>query len=589
MERDSRTLYRRLLGHVAPYWRIFALSILAMVVLALTEPAIATILKPTLDGTFVDKNVDTLGTMALVLVGLFFVRGVSGFVSSVCLAWVGHKLVMDLRVAVFDKLTCLPARYFDQTTTGSLISKVTFDAGQVAEAGTSVLTVLIRDSLAIIGLLAWMIYLNWKLTLVFLIAAPFVVAIVRYFSSRLRKMSKNLQTSMGEVTHVLDETISGQRIVRTFGGQEQERERFTSGVNRARQFQVKFASAAHAVAPIAQFVTALALAVLLYIAGRQFVEGEISPGTFMSFFAAMAMLFSPLKRLTSVNGPLQRGLAAADSVFGMIDEPAEADEGTRTLSRCRGHLEFKDVSFRYEKENSGGVTSLSFVIEPGETIALVGPSGGGKSTLVNLIPRFYTPDSGQILLDGVDTKTLTLASLRRQIGLVSQDVVIFNDTVRNNIAYGALAGADDAEVVKAAEAAHAREFIDTLPQGFDTVLGQRGVGLSGGQRQRIAIARAFLKDAPVLILDEATSALDSESERHIQEALEELRRGRTTIVIAHRLSTIEWADRILVMSGGRIVESGTHEKLLKINNLYAGLYRIQFARQSEPLSAAGAK
>ncbi|MDX1527118.1 MAG: lipid A export permease/ATP-binding protein MsbA, partial [Gammaproteobacteria bacterium] len=482
-----------------------------------------------------------------------------------------------------------PARYFDQTTTGSLISKVTFDAGQVAEAGTSVLTVLIRDSLAIIGLLAWMLYLNWKLTLVFLIAAPFVVAIVRYFSSRLRKMSKNLQTSMGEVTHVLDETISGQRIVRTFGGQEQERERFTSGVNRARQFQVKFASAAHAVAPIAQFVTAVALAVLLYIAGRQFVEGEISPGTFMSFFAAMAMLFSPLKRLTSVNGPLQRGLAAADSVFGMIDEPAEADEGTRTLSRCGGHLEFKDVSFRYEKEKSGGVTSLSFVIEPGETIALVGPSGGGKSTLVNLIPRFYTPDSGQILLDGVDTKTLTLASLRRQIGLVSQDVVIFNDTVRNNIAYGALAGADDAEVVKAAEAAHAREFIDTLPQGFDTVLGQRGVGLSGGQRQRIAIARAFLKDAPVLILDEATSALDSESERHIQEALEELRRGRTTIVIAHRLSTIEWADRILVMSGGRIVESGTHEKLLKINNLYAGLYRIQFARQSEPLSAAGAK
>jgi subfamily B ATP-binding cassette protein MsbA len=589
MERDSRNLYSRLLGHVVPYWRIFALSILSMVVLALTEPAIAAILKPTLDGTFVDKNVDTLGTMALVLVGLFFVRGLSAFTSSVCLAWVGHKLVMDLRVAVFDKLTCLPARYFDRTTTGSLISKVTFDAGQVAEAGTHVLTVLIRDSLAITGLLAWMVYLNWKLTLVFLIAAPFVVGIVRYFSSRLRKMSKNLQTSMGEVTHVLDETISGQRIVRTFGGQAQERERFTSGVNRARQFQVKFASAAHAVAPIAQFVTAVALAVLLYIAGRQFVEGEISPGTFMSFFAAMAMLFSPLKRLTSVNGPLQRGLAAADSVFAMIDEPAEADEGTKTLGRCVGRLEFKDVSFAYEKDKAGGVQHLSFVIEPGETIALVGPSGGGKSTLVNLIPRFYVPDSGQILLDGVDTRTLTLASLRRQIGLVSQDVVIFNDTVRNNIAYGALAGADDAEVVKAAEAAHAREFIDNLPRGFDTVLGQRGVGLSGGQRQRIAIARAFLKDAPVLILDEATSSLDSESERHIQEALEVLRRGRTTIVIAHRLSTIEWADRILVMSGGRIVESGTHEKLLEMNNLYAGLYHIQFARQSEPLSAAGAE
>jgi subfamily B ATP-binding cassette protein MsbA len=589
MERDSRILYSRLLGHVAPYWRIFGLSILSMVVLALTEPAIAAILKPTLDGTFVDKNVDTLGTMALVLVGLFFVRGLSAFTSSVCLAWVGHKLVMDLRVAVFDKLTCLPARYFDRTTTGSLISKVTFDAGQVAEAGTHVLTVLIRDFLAITGLLAWMVYLNWKLTLVFLIAAPFVVIIVRYFSSRLRQMSKNLQTSMGEVTHVLDETISGQRIVRTFGGQEQERERFTYGVNRARQFQVKFASAAHAVAPIAQFVTAVALAVLLYIAGRQFVKGEISPGTFVSFFAAMAMLFSPLKRLTSVNGPLQRGLAAADSVFGMIDEPAEADEGTTTLGRCVGRLEFRDVHFSYEKGKAGGVEHLSFVIEPGETIALVGPSGGGKSTLVNLIPRFYVPDSGRILLDEVDTRTLTLASLRRQIGLVSQDVVIFNDTVRNNIAYGALAGAGDSEVVKAAEAAHAREFIDQLPRGFDTVLGQRGVGLSGGQRQRIAIARAFLKDAPVLILDEATSSLDSESERHIQEALEVLRQGRTTIVIAHRLSTIEWADRILVMSGGRIVESGTHEKLLKINNLYAGLYHIQFARQAEPLSAAGAE
>lgn len=589
MERDSRTLYSRLLGHVAPYWRIFALGIFAMVVLAITEPVIAAILKPTLDGTFVDKDMDTLGTMALVLVGLFFVRGVSAFASALCLAWVGHRLVMDLRIAVFDKLTCLPAGFFDRNTTGSLMSKITFDAGQVAEAGTHVLTVLIRDSLAIIGLLAWMLYLNWKLSFIVFIAAPFVVGIVSYFSSRLRQMSKNLQTSMGDVTHILDETITGQRIVRTFGGQAQERERFTKGVNRARQYQVKFASAANAVAPIGQFIAAVALAVILYMAGQQFVDGEISPGTFVSFFAAMAMLFSPLKRLTSVNAPLQRGLAAADSVFGMIDEPAETDEGRKTLPRCRGRLEFKDVSFAYDKGERGGVDSLSFVIDPGETIALVGPSGGGKSTLVNLIPRFYVPDCGEILLDGVDTRTLTLASLRRHIGLVSQDVVIFNDTVCNNIAYGALAGAGDADVVKAAEAAHAREFIDELPQGFDTVLGQRGVGLSGGQRQRIAIARAFLKDAPVLILDEATSSLDSESERHVQEALEVLRRGRTTIVIAHRLSTIKWADRILVMRGGRIVESGTHEALLKKNDLYAGLYHIQFARQSEPLSAAGAE
>ncbi len=589
MERDARTLYTRLLGQVKPYWRIFALGVLSMVVLAITEPVIAAILKPTLDGTFVDKNMDTVGTMALALVGLFFVRGVSAFGSALCLAWVGHRLVMDLRIGVFDKLTCLPAGYFDKNTTGSLMSKITFDAGQVAEAGTHVLTVLVRDSLAIIGLLSWMLYLNWKLSLIILIAAPFVVGIVHYFSSRLRQMSKNLQTSMGDVTHILDETISGQRIVRTFGGQAQERDRLTKSVNRARKYQVKFASAANAVAPIGQFITAVALAVILYVAGQQFVDGEMSPGTFVSFFAAMAMLFSPLKRLTSVNGPLQRGLAAADSVFSMIDEPPEPDFGTETLTNCKGRLEFKNVSFSYEKDAHGGVESLDFAIEPGETIALVGPSGGGKSTLVNLIPRFYVPDSGQILLDGVDIQTLTLASLRKNIGLVSQEVVIFNDTVRNNIAYGALAGANDAEVEQAAEAAHAREFIDLLPRGFDTVLGQRGVGLSGGQRQRIAIARAFLKAAPVLILDEATSSLDSESERHIQDALELLRRGRTTIVIAHRLSTIEWADRILVMSGGRIVESGTHEALLKRNNLYAGLYHFQFARQSKPLSAAGTK
>lgn len=589
MQRDSRTLYRRLLGHVGPYWRVFALSIFAMVVLAMTEPAIAAILKPTLDGTFVDKNMDTVGTMALVLVGLFFVRGISAFTSSVCLAWVGHRLVMDLRAGVFDKFTCLPAKFFDQNTSGSLISKITFDAAQVAEAGTHVLTVLVRDSLAIIGLLAWMLYLNWKLTLIVLLTAPIVIAVVRHFSYRLRSMSQNLQTSMGDVTHVLDEAITGQRIVRIFGGQEQERRRFMDGVNRARRYQVKFASAAHAIAPIAHFVTAIALAIILYIAGQQFVDGEVSPGSFMSFFAAMAMMFSPLKRITSVNAPLQKGLAAAESVFRIIDEPAEIDGGTKTLETCRGHIEFERVSFAYQRGDRGGVEDLSFVIEPGETVALVGPSGSGKSTLVNLIPRFYVPDSGCVRLDGEDIQGLTLRSLRRHIGLVSQEVVIFNDTVRGNIAYGALAGADDARVMEAAEAAHAREFIEALPQGFDTVLGQRGVGLSGGQRQRVAIARAFLKAAPVLILDEATSSLDSESERHIQEALEALRRGRTTIVIAHRLSTIEWADRILVMSGGRIVESGTHEALLENNNLYAGLYRFQFARQAEPAAASGVK
>lgn len=575
----SRSLYLRLLRNVAPYWRTFALALLALVVLAATEPALPALLKPMLDGSFVKKDLRVAEITALLLVVVFFVRGASSFLSAAALSWVSGKLVMDLRGHMFRKLTALPTRYYDHNPSGALISKLTFDVTQVTEAATHVLTVLVRDILSIVGLLAWMLYLDWKLTLVALLAAPLIVVIVRKLSSRLREMSRSLQRSMGQVTHLLQETIDGHKVVRVFGGEDYERGRFAHSINAVRRFQFKFATAAAANAPVAQLVTACALAAIVYLAARQSAAGEITVGGFVSFFSAMGMIFAPLKRITNVNGPLQKGLAAAESVFALIDEAAEPDRGTRVLPKADGALELRRVTFTYPGSSSRALRDISLRIEAGETVALVGPSGAGKTTLVNLVPRFYAPSNGQILLDDIDIETLTLQSLRSNIALVSQDIVLFNDTIRANIAYGPLAHASDDAVRDALTAAHAQDFLDELPEGLDTVIGTHGMRLSGGQRQRLAIARAFLKDAPILIFDEATSSLDSLSEGHIQAALEDLRRGRTTIIIAHRLSTIERADRIVVMANGRIVEAGTHASLLEKNNLYAGLYRFQFSRR----------
>ena len=559
-----------------------------MVVLAATEPAIPALLQKVVAG-FESRDVTAIPTLAFLLVLLFFVRGASAFGSAVALAAVAGKLVMGLRRQMFDKLLSLPARFYDEHNSGALISKITFDAAQVTEAATHVVTVLVRDSLAIIGLLALMAYLNWQLTLVALVAAPVVVLIVHFFSARLRRMSQALQDTMGEVTHVTEEIIEGRHVIRTFGAQPYEGNRFGDAVNRARKFQVKFAAAASGNAPIAQFVTALALAAILVIAADQFMAGAIDLASFVSFFTAMGMLFSPLKRLTGVNGRLQKGLAAAESVFALIDEPSEPDTGRRTIEKATGRIELDNVSFRYLSEATAALHEVDLFIEPGETVALVGPSGSGKSTLANLIPRFYQPSSGRLLLDGIDLKSLTLRSLRNQIALVSQEVVLFNDSVAANIAYGRPDEYSREAIEAAAVAAQAMSFIDELPDGIDTPIGQRGVRLSGGERQRLAVARAFLKNAPILILDEATSSLDSASERHLQEALERLREGRTTIIIAHRLYSVERADRIAVMANGRIVDTGTHERLLETNALYAGLHRFQFARQRSPDPMAEAK
>ena len=576
----SLQLYLRLLGNVKPYWLPFGLSIVGMVVTAATEPVFPALLKPLLDGSFVHKEGGLLEWLPALIVGLFLVRGVASYASDYAIGWVANKVVMDLRNAMFAKLVRLPTYFYDTHTSGSLVSKFTFDVLQLTGAATSVVSVLFRDSLTIIALLGYLFYLNWPLTLVALLVGPPAVAITRGFSVRLRTMSRAEQAAMGDLNHALEESIGCHRVVKVFGGQEYEAKRFDLGANKVRRFNMKMTSAAAANVPLVQIVVSIALALIIYLAVRQAAASEATVGDFVSFLSALLLIFQPMKRLTGVNQSLQRGLAAAENVFRLIDEKSEWDSGTREIPHARGEIEFKQVEFTYPGATRPAIDRVSFSIHVGETVALVGSSGAGKSTLANLLPRFYSPDSGQILLDGVDIATLRLASLRANIALVSQDIVLFNDTVAANIAYGRLAGTSEADVIRAAEAAHAMQFIREMSEGLATLIGENGVRLSGGQRQRLAIARAFLKNAPVLILDEATSALDSESERHVQEALEKLMKGRTTLVIAHRLSTIERADRIVVLDAGRVIETGRHADLLAASGIYAKLHRLQYSREA---------
>ncbi|HXU94038.1 MAG TPA: lipid A export permease/ATP-binding protein MsbA [Gallionella sp.] len=570
-------LYLRLLGYVKPYWRAFAVSILGMVVAAATEPLLPALLKPMLDGTFVHKDDTVIRLAPYFIVGIFFVRGVATFVSTYAINWVGNKLVMDLRDEMFRKLLSLPTRYYDDHATGILISKLTFDVTQVTAAATTVVTIAVRDSIIIAGLLGWLFYLNWKLTLLTLVMAPVIAAIIRTISRRMRNASRDSQRAMGDITQVIEESVTAHKVVKLFGGQSYESGRFHDQANWVRRHAMKQAAAASANVPIVQMVAALALAVIVYLVTLQAKTDETTVGGFLSFIAAMLMLTAPIKRLTGVSEFLQRGLAAAESVFELIDTESEIDRGTVAIGRVRGELRLDNVQFAYAPEARPALRNISLDIRAGENIALVGASGSGKTTLANLVPRFYAPTGGRITLDGHDINDLTLASLRANIALVSQEVVLFNDTVAANIAYGQMREVSEEEIVAAATAAHAMEFIREWPEGLNTLVGERGVKLSGGQRQRIAIARAILKDAPILILDEATSALDSESERYVQAALETLMQGRTTLVIAHRLSTIEKADRIVVMQKGEVVETGTHRELLAHDGVYAQLHRIQFA------------
>ncbi|MBI5751872.1 MAG: lipid A export permease/ATP-binding protein MsbA [Hydrogenophilales bacterium] len=581
-ELSSKDLYFRLLKYVTPYWRVFAVAILAMVATAATEAGFPALLKPLLDGSFVEKDPATIQLMPLLIVGIILLRGLSAFASSYAMSWVANKMVMDLRDAMFKRLVTLPTRFYDERASGNLIASIAFNVTSVTEAGTTVITILVKDVLTLLGLLGWMFYLNWKLTLVALTITPLVALIVRTVSRRIRGVSRSAQSAMGRITHVLEEAIQGHRVVKIFGGQAYEKKRFSEAINHARLLNMKQVVASAIGVSTVQLLAGISLAVILFIATR---NNQLTVGGFVSFLAAMLMLLSPLKRLTSVSEPLQRGLAAAEMIFDMLDETPERDTGTRTVERVRGEITFEQVSLAYERSTQNALDQITLAIHAGETVALVGASGGGKTSLVNLIPRFYHPTAGRILLDGHNLETLTLESLRDNIALVSQDVVLFNDTVGANIAYGQKRAPTEAEIVAAAEAAHAMEFIRDMPQGLDTEIGERGVRLSGGQRQRLAIARAILKNAPILILDEATSALDSASERHVQAALETLMQNRSTIVIAHRLSTIEKADRIAVLQKGRIVEIGAHRELLAQNGVYAKLHQIQFAQGETPATA----
>ena len=544
-----------------------------MLVFAATNPAVAALIKPMMDGAFLKNDPEMMKIVPVLFVVIFTIRGIADFTGGYTVNWIANKVIMDLRNIMYTRLLYLPSRYFDHHSAGWLISKFSFDVTQVRVAATTAVNVLVRDSLVIIGLLGWMFYINWKLSLFATICVPFLAVIISILRKRLRKMARKVQESMGDINNVLNESIHNHRTVKIYGGQEQELKQFFHVNENTRKFLMKSAVAAVATGPAIQFMSAFVIALIVVIATRQAAAGLLTVGEFISFFTAMAMILAPLKRLVGINQALQSGLAACESVFTLIDSEIETNTGNKELARARGKITFENTCFSYDEKNQT-IRNVTFTIEPGETIALVGASGSGKSTLVNLLPAFYLPTSGSIKIDDEDIRRYTLESLRANIAVVSQETALFNDTIRNNIAYGAMRECSMDEIVAAADAAHALEFIRSFPDGFDTVIGESGTRLSGGQRQRLAIARAFLKDAPILLLDEATSALDRESESHIQSALEKIREGRTCIIIAHRLSTVAGAKRIFVIEDGKIVQTGTHQDLVAREGAYARLHQL---------------
>jgi len=573
---DGWVVYRRLMQYVKGDWPMFSLALFGFVLYAATQTAAAKWLEIFINAVEAN-NFSERGWLALSIILIFMVRGAGTLLGNYGFSYVARSLVNRLRCQMFDHLLVLPCSFYQQHSSAELLSRLTYNVEQVTGAATDALKTIVREGLTVVGLFGYMLYLNWKLTLLFVLVAPLVGAVVALASKRLRRLSHGIQSSVGDISTAASEAIKGYQVVRIFGGAEAERERFIKVSERNRRQFMKMVVTQSISTPIVQMLVASVVALLTYIAMSPSLLESMQTGAFIAFISAASFMAKPIRQLTEVNSTIQKGIAAAESFFSLFDEKPEVDRGTVKLAHAKGKVEFRDVSFIYPRSEEPALKHISFVIEPGETVALVGRSGSGKSTMASLLPRFFDVEQGQILLDDRPLSDYWLSSLRSQIGLVNQHVVLFEGTIAENIAYGALANASEAEIRAAADAAMVSEFADRLPAGLNTIIGENGFLLSGGQRQRIAIARAILKDAPLLILDEATSALDTESERFIQTALERVIQDRTTLIIAHRLSTIERADRILVMEHGQVVEQGSHAELLAKGGSYAALYNMQFS------------
>ena len=569
--------FKRLWTYIRLYQAGLGVAVIALIINAVSDTYMISLLKPLLHEGFGNAESDFLRTLPIIIFVMMFVRGVSGFVSTYCLSWVSGNVVMEIRRKIFSHFMHMPVSFFDKEQTGALLSRITYDSEQVSAATSKALVSIVREGASIIGLLTLMFWNSWQLSLVLFAVAPFVAWAISIVSKRFRKISKNMQTSMGHVASSAEQMLKGHKVVLTYGGQELERGRFDTVSNQMRQQSMKLVTAQAAANPIIQMIASIAIVVVLYLASVDSIKAELTAGTFTVVFSAMFGLLRPLKALTNVTSEFQRGMAASTTLFGLMDLDTEQNKGTLKPKTVAGEVEVRDVTFTYQGAEKPALDKVSFNIPKGKTVALVGRSGSGKSTIANLFTRFYDVDSGSIELDGHDIRDYELRNLREHFALVSQNVHLFNDTVANNIAYAAEAKYSREQIEHAAKLAHATEFIEGMENGIDTIVGENGASLSGGQRQRIAIARALLREAPVLILDEATSALDTESERAIQSALEELQKDKTVLVIAHRLSTIEQADEILVVDDGRIVERGAHAELIAHDGAYAQLHRIQFS------------
>jgi subfamily B ATP-binding cassette protein MsbA len=562
-----------------PHKGIGIIAVIGMAATALIEASLVYLLEPLMDEALVARNLETAKWLPIAFIGIFIARGIAGFATEASLGWIGRSVISSLRREVFNKFLTLPSRFFDDRSTGPLLSRMTYNVEMVAESVTSVVTIAIRDVLTVFAAFGVMLIQSPRLTVFVVILFPVIALLIRVLGVAFRRYSNRIQDSVGEVTQVTEEIVRGNWVVKMFGGYNYERDRLAEVDERNRKQNLKLIRVRSMGVAVTQTIFGFGVALVIYMASRESLEGHLTAGQFISFFSAMMLMLQPVRRITNVNATLQRGVAGADSLFSIMDEPDEIDTGSIEKNDVRGDIEFCNVSFGYGEEDGAVLSDVSVSIGAGQTLAIVGHSGSGKSTLVSLLPRFYEVSAGDILLDGVSIRDYKLSNLRDNISLVSQDVVLFDDTIANNLAYGELRVHSREELLRAAEAAHVLDFANELPKGLETRVGDRGALLSGGQKQRVAIGRALLKDAPVLILDEATSALDSKSERHIQEGLAELMKNRTTLVIAHRLSTVENADRIIVLDAGRIVESGTHAELLAAGGHYAVLYRMQFSEQ----------